>query len=227
MIEENLKKVEEQISEACIKSGRNRSEIKLIAVSKTQPVEIVNEALKCRVTHLGENKAQELRDKSELIIGDFSWHFIGHLQSNKIKYVIKAADYIHSVDSIKLADEINLKAEALNKKQKVLLELNTSNEISKFGIEQEKEIFEVAEHCKSLNNLILVGLMTMAPYTDDMILVRNCFIKLREYKDKLNNDGFELSELSMGMTNDFKIAIEEGSTMLRIGTAIFGDRNYN
>lgn len=227
MIEENLKKVEEQISEACIKSGRNRSEIKLIAVSKTQPVEVLNEALKCGVTHLGENKAQELRDKSLLVTGDFSWHFIGHLQSNKIKYVIKAADYIHSVDSVKLADEINSKAETLNKKQKILLEINTSNEVSKFGVEQEKEIFEIARYCKNLNNLVLVGLMTMAPYTDDMNFIRNCFIRLREYKNKLNVNGFDLSELSMGMTNDFQVAIEEGATMLRIGTAIFGERNYN
>ena len=223
MIEENLKKVEELISNACLKSGRNRSEIKLIAVSKTQPIEILREILAAGAVHLGENKAQELRDKSELISGNFSWHFIGHLQTNKVKYVIKAADYIHSVESIKLADEINRKAELLNKKQKVLLEIKTSDEATKFGLETDKEIFEVAEYCKNQNSLELVGLMTMAPYVDDTNVIRSCFARLRKLQERLNTNGFNLTELSMGMTNDFKIAIEEGATMVRIGTAIFGN----
>ena len=224
MISENLKKLEDRIEEICLKCGRNRSEIKLIAVSKTQPVEVINEVLNYGLNELGENKAQELRDKSELIKGDFRWHFIGHLQTNKIKYVINSADYIHAVDSIKLADEINRKAEQINKKQKVLLEIKTSGETAKLGLDNEKEIFEVAEFCKESSNLNLTGLMTMAPYTDDINIVRNCFIKLREIKDKLTNNGYMLTELSMGMTNDYHIAIEEGATMIRIGTAIFGSR---
>ena len=224
MISENLKKLEDRIGEICLKSGRNRSEIKLIAVSKTQPVEVIQEVLNYGLKELGENKAQELRDKSELIKGDFRWHFIGHLQTNKVKYVINSADYIHAVDSIKLADEINRKAGQINKKQKVLLEIKTSGETAKLGLDNEKEIFEVAEFCKGSSNLNLTGLMTMAPYTDDVNVVRNCFIKLREIKEKLTDNGYMLTELSMGMTNDYQIAIEEGATMIRIGTAIFGSR---
>lgn len=227
MIAENLKLVEGKIEQICLKIGRNRSEIKLIAVSKTQLKEVIEEALRAGIKDLGENKAQELRDKSEIIVGDFNWHFIGHLQSNKIKYVIKSAEYIHSVDSIKLADEINKKAESINKIQKVLLEINTSKEASKFGLTDEKEIFEISEFCNLAKNLDLVGLMTMAPYTDDDTIIRKCFVNLRSVKEKLNSSGFQIRELSMGMTNDYEIAIEEGATMLRIGTAIFGERNLN
>ena len=224
MIAENLKKIEAEIAETCIKCGRNRSEIRLIAVSKTQPVEVIKDALNAGINNLGENKAQELRDKSELITGDFQWHFIGHLQTNKVKYVIKAAEFIHAVDSVKLTEEINRKSKEINKNQKVLLEIKTSDEATKFGLADEKEIFETARFCKNSSNLDLIGLMTMAPYTDDENVIRNCFIELRWLKEKLNKNGFALSELSMGMTNDFKIAIEEGATMLRIGTAIFGNR---
>ena len=227
MIAENLKLVEGKIEQICLKIGRNRSEIKLIAVSKTQLKEVIEKALRAGIKDLGENKAQELRDKSEIIVGDFNWHFIGHLQSNKIKYVIKSAEYIHSVDSIKLADEINKKAESINKIQKVLLEINTSKEASKFGLTDEKEIFEISEFCNLAKNLDLVGLMTMAPYTDDDTVIRKCFVTLRSVKEKLNSSGFQIRELSMGMTNDYEIAIEEGATMLRIGTAIFGERNLN
>ena len=226
MISENLKKVEEKIAEICTKCGRNSSEIKLIAVSKTQPVEVINKALKAGLKELGENKAQELRNKSELITGDFRWHFIGHLQTNKVKYVINAADYIHALDSIKLAEEINRKAEQIGKTQNVLLEIKTSNEETKFGLQNEEEIFKVSEFCKNSPNLSLVGLMTMAAFTDDRKIVRNCFIKLRELKDRINKHGYGLTELSMGMTNDYDLAIEEGASMLRIGTAIFGEKNY-
>lgn len=227
MIAENLNKVEDKIAESCLKSGRDRAEVKLIVVSKTQPIELIKETLKCGVLHLGENKAQELRDKAEIIKGDFVWHYIGHLQSNKIKYVIKSAEFIHSVDSIKLAEEINSKAEQNNKKQKVLLEIKTSSEESKFGLESEKDIFETAEFCITQNNLELSGLMTMAPYIDDEKIVRKCFSNLRETKDRLLAYGIVLKELSMGMTNDYEWAIEEGATMIRIGTAIFGERKYN
>jgi len=226
MIAENLKKVEAEIAETCIKCGRNRSEIRLIAVSKTQPVEVIREAVSDGIKDFGENKAQELRDKSDLISGNFDWHFIGHLQTNKVKYVIKAAEFIHAVDSVKLAEEINRKSKEINKNQKVLLEIKTSDEATKFGLADEKEIFEIAQFCKNSSNLDLVGLMTMAPYTDDHKVIRNCFIELRRLKEKLNKNGFVLSELSMGMTNDYTIAIEEGATMLRIGTAIFGSRIY-
>lgn len=226
MISENLKKVEEKIAETCAKCGRDRSEIKLIAVSKTQPVEVIKTALKAGIRELGENKAQELRDKSELVTGDFRWHFIGHLQTNKVKYVINAAEYIHALDSIKLAEEINRKAGQIGKTQNVLLEIKTSNEETKFGLENEEEICKITEFCKNSSNLSLIGLMTMATFTDNRKIIRNCFIKLREIKDRINKYGYGLTELSMGMTNDYDLAIEEGATMLRIGTAIFGEKIY-
>lgn len=227
MIVDNIKILEEKITQKCNLCGRNRSDIKLIAVTKTQPVELIQQALNSGITELGENKAQELRDKSELITGNFNWHFLGHLQTNKIKYVIKSAEYIHSVDSLKLADEINVKAKQLNKNQKILLEINTSEEDSKYGLRNDEEIFKLVEHCYKLSNIRLIGLMTMAPYTNDMKIIRDSFVMLRNKKDELNKLGFNITELSMGMTNDFEIAIEEGSTMLRIGTAIFGERIYN
>lgn len=224
MIRENLNKVEEKIAEICEKCCRERSEIKLIGVSKTQSIEIIKDALNLGLKDLGENKAQEFKEKAELISGDFSWHFIGHLQTNKVKYVIHHADYIHSVDSIKLADEINRKAVQIGKKQNVLLEIKTSDEATKHGLNSEKEILELSDYCSRSSNLNLVGLMTMAPYTDNFEIIRKCFVRLRELKEFLCNAGFDIRELSMGMTNDFEIAIEEGATMLRIGTAIFGER---
>jgi hypothetical protein len=226
MIAENLNIVEEKVVNSCKKCGRDRSEITLIAVSKTQSVEVIKECLASGIKDLGENKAQEMKDKSEQISGDVNWHFIGHLQTNKAKYIINSAEYIHSVESIKLAEEINRKAEQIGKKQKVLLEIKTSDEATKFGLETNNEILSTAEYCANLSNLDLVGLMTMAPYTDNIDVIRNCFIKLREIKERVNNAGFKLTELSMGMTNDYEIAVEEGATMLRIGTAIFGERNY-
>lgn len=224
MVSENIKRLEEKILKACIQAGRKTEEITLIAVTKNQPVEIIKLALESGIKNFGENKAQELRDKFEILSNNINWHFIGHLQTNKVKYVIKAAEVIHSVDSIKLAEEINKKALQLGKKQNILLEIKTSEEATKFGLKEEKEIFETAEFCASSSNLNLIGLMTMAPYTDDEKLIRKSFQQLRNFKEKLNNAGFNLKELSMGMSNDFEIAIEEGATMLRIGTAIFGER---
>ncbi len=224
MILENLTKVEDKIAESCVKCGRKRSEIKLIAVSKTQSVEIIKDALTAGLKDFGENKAREFKEKVEMISGDFHWHFIGHLQTNKVKYVIRHADYIHSVDSTKLADEINRRAMQINKKQNVLLEIKTSAEATKFGLCSEKEILELSDYCYRSSNIKLIGLMTMAPYTDNSEIIRKCFVRLRELKEFLYNSGFDIKELSMGMTNDFEIAIEEGATMLRIGTAIFGER---
>jgi PLP dependent protein len=227
MILDNIKILEERISKTCESCGRKRSEIRLIGVSKTQPVPLIQEVIDAGIKDLGENKAQELKDKSELLKGDFNWHFIGHLQTNKIKYIIDAAEFIHSVDSVKLAEEINRKAAQINKKQNVLLEIKTSEEDTKFGLSNDKDIFEVAEYCKLSGNLNLVGLMTMAPFTEEESEIRKSFRSLRELKEKMNLNGYELTELSMGMTSDYKIAIQEGTTMLRIGTAIFGERIYH
>jgi pyridoxal phosphate enzyme (YggS family) len=226
MIAENLKILNEQIQAKCNELNRSAKEIKLIAVSKTYGVDAINNANDLGQTDFGENKAQELRDKYETLGDKVTWHYIGNLQRNKAKYVVKAASFIHSVDSITLADEINKQAAKLGKVQKILLEVKTSFEESKSGAEGEDNLTELARHCNSLENINLIGLMTMAPFTNDEKIIRQSFSELRKLKDKLNGYGFNLSELSMGMTNDFKIAIEEGTTMLRIGSAIFGTRKY-
>ena len=227
MIKENIHKLEEKINSICQKNGRNFNEITLIAVSKNNPASAVIETYKSGIFNFGENKAQELRDKSELVSEPVKWHFIGHLQRNKVKYVVKAAELIHSVDSSKLADEIDKKAASENKKQKILIEINTSGEESKHGLKNNDDILELVEYTAGLKNIELTGLMTMAPYTADEKTIRKCFSFLRQLKEKINARGFNLSQLSMGMTNDYEIAIEEGSTMLRIGTAIFGERDYS
>jgi len=227
MLEKNIKIVQDKIENACRRIGRNSSELKLIAVSKTQPIELIKEAKNLGLIHFGENKAQELNRKAELLNENVFWHFIGHLQTNKVKYVINRAEFIHSVDSIKLAEEINSRAEKINKLQKVLLEIKTSEEATKFGLQNEDEIFQLLDFCKEKKNIEVVGLMTMAPFTDDEKVIRNSFHSLYQLREKIRSQGFSINELSMGMTNDFEIAIEEGATMLRIGTAIFGERNYN
>ncbi len=227
MIAENINILSEQISEKCSQIGRNASDITLIAVSKHNPVSSIIEAYNSGMRNFGENKAQELRDKDELIEQDVCWHFIGHLQTNKIKYIIKSAEYIHSVESIKLAEEINKKAASIGKVQKIMIECNTSGEESKFGIHSFEDLCKFVAEIRSFENIKVVGLMTMAPYTEDEEIIRKCFGGLRLWRDKLNEKGFELTELSMGMTNDYEIALEEGATMLRIGSAIFGERDYN
>ncbi|MCF8241012.1 MAG: YggS family pyridoxal phosphate-dependent enzyme [Melioribacteraceae bacterium] len=227
MIAENLQILEEKISEICRNNGRSRSDLTLIGISKMNPVSAILDAFKAGVIHFGENKAQEFQNKAPDVTENVVWHFVGHLQTNKVKYVIKYADYIHSVDSVKLVHEIDKRAGKIDRIPKVLLELNTSGEESKFGLSRDDEILEVAESCKNSGNLELVGLMTMAPYTEDTEIVRKTFRGLRDKKDWLNKKGYGLTELSMGMTNDYDIAIEEGATMLRIGTAIFGERDYS
>ena len=225
MIMKNVQIFREKIAEICDNSVRNPEEITLIAVSKTNPLSVIEEAYSAGIADFGENKAQEFRDKSKLFSGDFNWHFIGHLQTNKVKYVIDSAEYIHSVDTIKLASTIDSKASSKNKIQKILIEVNTSGENSKFGIHDFESLKNLIDECSSYSNIEVKGLMTMAPFTSDENVIRKCFSELREMKEKLNNQWSNISELSMGMTNDYKIAIEEGSTMLRIGTAIFGVRD--
>ncbi len=226
MIAENLKILNERIQSKCNELNRDPEKIKLIAVSKTYAVDAINIANDLGLTDFGENKAQELRDKYNILGDKVTWHFIGGLQRNKVKYVVNAASFIHSVDSVSLVDEIDKHAAKLGKVQKILLEVKTSFEESKSGAEGEDNLTELARHCGSLENINLIGLMTMAPFTNDEKIIRQSFSELRKLKDKLNGYGFNLSELSMGMTNDFEIAIEEGATMLRIGSAIFGSRKY-
>lgn len=227
MILDNLKIIEDNISQKCLETGRDRSEITLIAVSKKMPLQSIYEGIEAGILHFGENKAQEFKEKALELEKQIVWHYIGHLQTNKVKFVIKSADYIHSVDSIKLAEEINKRASGIDKLQKILIEANTSSEDVKFGVRSKDDLAKLLEYCKNSSNLEPVGLMTMAPFTDDEEVIRDCFKRLKEWQVEMNNFGFKLSELSMGMTNDYQIAIEEGATMLRIGTAIFGERNYN
>jgi PLP dependent protein len=225
MIAENIKHLRERIAAKCAGFKRNPNEIRLIAVSKFFGVDAISEANRLGIIDFGENKAQELRDKNEILGDKVTWHFIGTLQKNKVKYAVNAAIYIHSVDSLALADEINNQALKLNKVQKILLEVNTSFEESKSGLIDNIKVLELVKHCSTLSNIELVGLMTMAPFTDDERIIRQSFSDLRKLKDEINKNGFDLNELSMGMTNDFEIAIEEGATMLRIGSAIFGQRD--
>lgn len=225
MIAQNYKFVLKNINDRCILSNRNIDEIQLIAVSKTFPLSVISDAFDCGIRIFGENKAQELRDKAKDNSNDLSWHFIGHLQKNKVKYVVGTAEYIHAVDSIELAQAINKRAESLQTGQKVLIEVNASGEETKFGLSGIESLREIVEYCNQMDNISVEGLMTMAPYTEDESIIRNTFIQLREMKEKINGYGFNLSQLSMGMTNDYLIAIEEGATMLRIGSAIFGERN--
>ncbi len=227
MIAENLKRLRDRINGQCAASGRSAEEIKLIAVSKNFGIDAITEVNKLEITNFGENKAQELRDKFELLGNKVNWHFIGTLQRNKAKYVVRAASLIHSVDSPSLADEINKQAAKNDKVQGILLEIKTSFEETKSGLNQDEQIIKLVEHCKTLSNINLLGLMTMAPYTEDEQLIRKSFSELRKLKDKISQQGFHLTELSMGMTSDFELAIDEGTTMLRVGSAIFGQRDYS
>jgi pyridoxal phosphate enzyme (YggS family) len=227
MVEENLRLVKERIERKCAEVKRNPSEIKLIAVSKNFGIEAINHVFNQGNVDFGENKAQELDSKYSQLGNKISWHFIGNLQRNKVRFVVNSADYIHSVDSLTLAVEINKRAASLNKIQKVLLEIKTSFEDSKAGLNEYSEIKDLADYCKEFENISLIGLMTIAPFTDDVNLIKKSFSHLRKLRERLNADNLNIKELSMGMTSDFEIAIEEGATMLRIGSAIFGERDYS
>ena len=227
MIAENLAILRQKIEEICKRSGRNPDEVKLIAVSKYFGVDAIVKAKNCGLNDFGENRAQELVLKYEKLGNDVTWHMIGTLQKNKVKYAVNAAELIHSVDSLELVEEINNRAEKFGKVQKILLEVKTSEEETKSGLETGNEILSLVKRCSELKNIELKGLMTMAPLTDDANIIRKSFRDLRNLKDQINNKGYNLTELSMGMTSDFEIAIEEGATMIRIGSAIFGDRDYS
>lgn len=227
MIADNLNKVKTSIAEVCAKNGRNPNEVTLIAVSKNFGIKEIEEVKSTGHIIFGENRAQELTQKFEILGNNVIWHFIGSLQRNKVRFAVNAAEYIHSVDSFQLASEINKYAAKINKVQKILLQFKTSNEETKQGIATESELKDLALYCKEFKNLQLEGLMTIGPLTDDINEIRGSFRHLREMKLMLENEGLSLKELSMGMTSDYNIAIEEGATMVRIGSAIFGYRDYS
>ena len=228
MLKENLEKVEENIQAACDRAGRKRDEVTLIAVSKTKPVEMLQEAYDLGVRINGENKAQELASKYEVLPKDIHWHMIGHMQRNKVKYIIDKVDLIHSVDSVRLAETIDKEAAKKGIVVNVLLEVNMAKEDTKFGLMPE-EVMDFIHEIVRFQHIKVQGLMTIAPFVENPEENRIHFANLRKLsvdiaKEKVDN--VNMSILSMVMTNDFEVAIEEGATMVRIGTAIFGERNY-
>lgn len=219
----NIQSVKKRIEEAARRSGRDPGQITLLAVTKNQAVSAIREVIDAGIIDLGENRSQELLSKYKEIEDRVNWHFIGHLQRNKVKYIIPLVYLIQSVDSIPLAKEINGRAESLGKIQDILLEVNVSGETSKQGF-TPGEVLKVVDDLAHLKNICVKGLMMMAPFVNDVELLRPYFAKLKELFDNLSDkegSNLEMQYLSMGMTNDFEVAIEEGSNMVRVGTAIF------
>jgi hypothetical protein len=229
MVKENLAAVESNIRAACERAHRSPDDVSLIAVSKTKPVEMLEEAYDYGMRLFGENKAQEMKEKSEVLPKDISWHFIGHLQTNKIKYVLGRACLIHSVDSVHLAQAIEKECEKRNLSADILVEVNVAGEETKFGSDTEHALSLITEIAK-FPHIHIKGLMTIAPYVDDPEKNRHIFRQLKKLSVDIrekNIDNVDMSVLSMGMTGDYQVAIEEGATHVRVGTGIFGERNYN
>ena len=228
MIKENLAQVEKNICQACEKAGRDRSEVTLITVSKTNPVTSLREAMDCGVHIFGENKVQEMLEKQEKLPDNIQWHMIGHLQRNKVKYIMGKVALIHSVDSLRLAQEISKEAVKQGTQEDILVEINVAEESSKFGI-TTSEAIQLVEDISQLPNVHIKGLMTIAPFVEDPEENREVFRALKKLSvdiDRKNIDNVTMNVLSMGMTNDYQVAIEEGATMVRVGTGIFGRRSY-
>ena len=229
MVTENLKKVEKKIESACTRAGRDRNDVTLIAVSKTKPVEMMREAMQCGIVTFGENKVQEIVEKQTELTEPLDWHMIGHLQRNKVKYIVDKVCLIHSVDSYRLAEEINIQAKKKNITVPILVEVNIAEESSKFGIHAEDAI-ALVEQIAQLENVRIKGLMTIAPLVENPEDNRQYFRNIRQLSVDIaakNIDNVSMNVLSMGMTGDYMVAIEEGATMVRVGTGIFGERNYN
>lgn len=228
MLAENLKQVRSNISASCAKAGRAEDEVTLIAVSKTKPVELLNEAYTQGCRHFGENKVQELVDKYDVMPKDIHWHMIGHLQRNKVKYIVDKVFLIHSVDSLRLAEEISKEAVKKNVTVSVLIEVNVAEEESKFGV-RVTEAEELIRRIAPLPGIQIKGLMTIAPYVDNSEENRQYFASLKQLAVDISNksiDNVSMDVLSMGMTGDYMTAIEEGASYVRVGTGIFGERQY-
>lgn len=228
MIQENIKIIQENIENALRRSGREGENIELIAVTKTVDIDRINEAIACGISNIGENKVQEFDKKYPLLKDKVNCHLIGHLQTNKVKYIIGKTNLIHSLDRISLAKEIDKHSKSCGLITDVLIQVNIAEEESKFGL-NENEVLEFIEKLYEFDNIKVKGLMTIAPYTDDKLLLRNVFKSLYKLKEDImgrHYDDILMDYLSMGMSNDYELAIEEGSNMVRIGSAIFGKRNY-
>jgi len=226
-IASNLFKVQETIRKAALKVGREPKDIKLVAVTKTVDPSKIKEAIKAGVTIVGENYVQEAKEKIAQIDHDIQWHMIGHLQTNKAKHAVKLFDMIQSVDSLRLAEELNKQAKRLGTVVKILIQVNVSGEESKFGVSPQGIHSLISQISNKMENLSIQGLMTMPPYFNDPERTRPYFRALRELRDRIVSSEIRnvtLGELSMGISNDYEMAIEEGATIVRIGTAIFGER---
>ena len=227
-IKENLSYINEKINEIAKKKGISSKDITLIGVTKTIDVDRINEAISLGVTNIGENKVQEIQEKYDKVKGDVGWHMIGHLQTNKVKYIIDKVELIHSLDRKSLADEIQKRASQNNIVAKVLVQVNVAEEESKFGLKLEEAI-PFIESIQNYKNIKIKGLMTMAPYEENTEKVRFVFRELKQLFETIKEKKYEnvdMKHLSMGMTNDYDIALEEGANMIRVGTGVFGERIY-
>ena len=228
MNKENLNRVQENIRNACARAGRKEDEVTLIAVSKTKPVSMLEEAYALGVRDFGENKVQELVDKAGQLPEDIRWHMIGHLQRNKVKYIIDKVYLIHSVDSLRLAEEISKEAVKHGVTANILIEVNVAGEESKFGVSPE-DTPGLIEEISRLPAIQVRGLMTIAPFVEkaeDNRIIFNALLKLYVDISRKNIDNVHMDFLSMGMTGDYEVAVEEGATFVRVGTGIFGERSY-
>ena len=229
MIAENLDEVRNRIDQACERAGRDPKEVTLIAVSKTKPLAMLEEAYAHGARDFGENWVQEIQEKVPLLPEDIHWHMIGHLQRNKVKYIIDKVSLIHSVDSVRLAEEIEKQAEKHDVDMDILIEVNMAEEETKFGLKKD-EVIQMVKECAKLPHIHIKGLMTIAPFVENPEDNRQYFKAIRELSvdiSRENIDNVFMGILSMGMTGDFEVAVEEGATLVRVGTGIFGERNYN
>ena len=225
----NYNAVKENIKKACEQAGRSQEEVTLLAVSKTKPVDMLMDVYHAGARDFGENKVQELVDKIPQLPSDIRWHLIGHLQRNKVKYIVDKVEMIHSLDSLRLAEAIEKEAEKKNCMVKALVEVNVAEEESKFGI-GVSEALPFVQEVSRFSHLHVCGLMTIAPYVEDPEQNRQIFARLRKLSVDIaakNINNVNMSVLSMGMTNDYQVAVEEGATMVRVGTGIFGERDYS
>lgn len=226
MLKDNLSNVEACVQAACEKSGRKRSEVTLIAVSKTKPVDMLQEIYNENVRDFGENKVQEICEKYDRLPHDLNWHMIGHLQRNKVKHIIDKVCLIHSVDSYRLAEEINIQAKKHRLTMPILIQVNIADEQTKFGVSKDDAIL-LTEEVSHLENICVRGLMTIAPFVENPEDNRIYFREIKQLAVDIarkNLDNVDMAVLSMGMTGDYMVAIEEGATMVRVGTGIFGER---
>ena len=226
-IAQNIRSVRDTIADICLKRNRRPEDVHIVAVTKTKPFDFVENAIQAGIHIIGENRVQEAAEKKDHVASPASWHLIGHLQTNKVRKALNLFDLIESVDSLHLAEKIDLESKKLGKQTEILVQVNASGEQSKFGIEPSKAIELIRAISNQCEALRIRGLMTIGLFTDDEKKIRPCFIRLRELSEKvaaLNLPHVEMKHLSMGMSGDYQIAVEEGATLVRLGRVLFGER---